>query len=59
MLSMAKKYRLLLAPAAKRDLKKLPNHIQTQVVFEHLPKIESDPFGVGKPFFGALKGELS
>ena len=56
---MEKKYRLLLAPAARRDLKKLPHHIQKQIVFEHLPEIECDPLGVGKPLFGALKGELS
>ena len=56
---MEKKYRLLLAPAARRDLKKLPHHIQNQVVFEHLPEIQRDPFGAGKPLFGALKGELS
>ena len=29
------------------------------IVFEHLPKIEHDPLGVGKPLFGVLKGELS
>ncbi|MFC1886239.1 type II toxin-antitoxin system RelE/ParE family toxin [Thermodesulfobacteriota bacterium] len=56
---MAKKYSLLLAPAAKRDLKKMPLHIQDQMVFQHLPEIERDPLGVGKPLFGALKGELS
>jgi mRNA-degrading endonuclease RelE of RelBE toxin-antitoxin system len=56
---MAKEYSLLLTPAAKRDLKKLPNRIQNQVVFEHLPEIQHDPFGAGKPLFGALKGELS
>ena len=56
---MAKKYSLLLAPAAKRDLKKLPNRIQNQVVFEHLPEIQHDPFVARKPLFGALKGELS
>lgn len=56
---MAKKYSLILAPAAKRDLKKLPYNVQNQIVFEHLPEIERDPFGVGKPLFGVLKGELS
>ena len=56
---MAKKYSLLLAPAAKRDLKKMPLHIQNQIVFQHLPEIERDPLGVGKPLFGVLKGELS
>jgi mRNA-degrading endonuclease RelE of RelBE toxin-antitoxin system len=56
---MAKKYSLILAPAAKRDLKKLPYNVQNQIVFEHLPEIECDPLGVGKPLFGVLKGELS
>ena len=56
---MAKKYSLVFAPAAKRDLKKMPTHIQNQIVFQHLPKIERDPFGVGKPLFGVLKGEVS
>jgi mRNA-degrading endonuclease RelE of RelBE toxin-antitoxin system len=44
---MAKKYSLILAPAAKRDLKKLPPNVQNQIVFEHLPEIERDPLGVG------------
>jgi mRNA-degrading endonuclease RelE of RelBE toxin-antitoxin system len=56
---MAKKYSLLLAPAAKRDLKKMPLRIQNQIVFQHLPEIERDPLGLGKPLFGVLKGELS
>lgn len=56
---MAKKYSLILDPAAKRDLKKLPHKVQNQVVFEHLPEIERDPLGVGKPLFGVLKGDLS
>ena len=56
---MAKKYSLVLPPAANRDLKKLPGNIQDLVVFKHLPLIEHDPIGVGKPLYGALKGELS
>jgi mRNA-degrading endonuclease RelE of RelBE toxin-antitoxin system len=56
---MAKKYSLILAPAAKRDFKKLPQNVQNQIVFEHLPENERDPLGVGKLLFGVLKGELS
>lgn len=52
-------FRLLISPAAHRDLKKLPPDIQKKVVYEHLPTIERDPFGVGHPLYGALKGELS
>ena len=56
---MAKKFSLTLSPAAKRDLKKLPHNVQDLIVFEHLPEIERDPSGIGKPLFGVLKGELS
>jgi mRNA-degrading endonuclease RelE of RelBE toxin-antitoxin system len=56
---MAKKYSLILSLAAKRDLKKMPHNVQDRIVFEHLPAIERDPLGIGKPLFGVLKGELS
>lgn len=52
-------FKLLISPAAHRDLKKLPIDVQTKVVYEHLPAIERDPFGVGHALYGALKGELS
>jgi mRNA-degrading endonuclease RelE of RelBE toxin-antitoxin system len=38
-------FKLLISPAAHRDLKKLPVDVQTKVVYEHLPAIERDPFG--------------
>ncbi|MFZ3048732.1 MAG: type II toxin-antitoxin system RelE/ParE family toxin [Desulfatirhabdiaceae bacterium] len=52
-------FRLLISPAALRDLKKLPIDVQNKIVYEHLPAIERDPMGVGRPLYGALKGELS
>ena len=50
-------YQLELSPAAKRDLKKLPNEIQKSIVFEHLASILENPFLSSKPLVGALKGE--
>ena len=52
-------YKLELAPAAVRDLKKIPKNVQKKIVFTHLPEITSDPFGKSKPLVGALKGERS
>jgi mRNA-degrading endonuclease RelE of RelBE toxin-antitoxin system len=48
---------LELSPAANRDLKKLPNNVQKEILFTHLPAIQDDPYGVGVPLRGALKGE--
>jgi addiction module RelE/StbE family toxin len=53
------KYRLLLSPAAHRDLKKLPTDVQKLIAYEHLPAIEKDPIGVGYPLYGTLKSERS
>ena len=52
-------YTLELSSAAKRDLKRLPNIIQREILFTHLPAIQSDPSGVGFPLRGTLKGERS
>jgi len=52
-------FELKLSPAAWRDLKKLTAKIREEVLFIHLPKIQKEPFKVGKPLHGALKGERS
>ena len=52
-------YRLELSPAAKRDLKKLPLNIQKDIVFKHLPEIQSEPYIKGSPLAGTLRGERS
>jgi GDPmannose 4,6-dehydratase len=39
-------FRLLISPAAHRDLKKLPSDIQKKVVYEHLPTISSNLIGL-------------
>jgi len=52
-------FELELSPAARRDLKKLTSKIHEQVLFIYLPKIQKQPFKVGKPLHGALKGERS
>lgn len=51
------KYSIELSKGADRDLKKLPLSVQRDIVFEHLPKIQVDPFGTGIPLVGVLKGE--
>jgi len=56
---MRKTYQLELSPAAKRDLKRLPNNIQKEIVFKHLPEIVKDPFSTSGPLLGTLKGERS
>jgi len=56
---MHKTYRLEISPAAKRDLKKLPGPIQKKIVFEHLPKVEREPYVSSEPLIGTLKGERS
>ena len=56
---MHKTYRLEISPAAKRDLKKLPNQVQKKIVFEHLPNIQKEPYFSSEPLIGALKGERS
>ena len=48
---------LELSPAAKRDLKKLPNDVQREILFTHLPVIKDDPYFTGIPLHGALEGE--
>ncbi|MDD5355448.1 MAG: type II toxin-antitoxin system mRNA interferase toxin, RelE/StbE family [Candidatus Omnitrophica bacterium] len=53
------RYKLELSPAAMRDLKKIPKHVQKEIVLAHLQEILEDPFGKSKPLVGALKGERS
>ena len=50
---------LELAPAAKRDLKKLPPDIQKKIIFDYLPLIQVDPYKMGQPLAGVLKGGRS
>ncbi|MBI3989554.1 MAG: type II toxin-antitoxin system RelE/ParE family toxin [candidate division NC10 bacterium] len=50
-------YELILSPAARRDLKKLPVKVQEEIAFTHLPRIRQDPFQAGEPLVGTLKGE--
>lgn len=50
---------LELSPAARRDLKRLPRSIQQEILFTHLPAIKSNPYEVGSPLRGILKGERS
>jgi mRNA interferase RelE/StbE len=56
---MHKTYQLEISPAAKRDLKKLPNQVQKKIVFEHLPTIQKEPYIRSEPLIGTLKGERS
>ncbi len=51
------RYSVELSPAAKRDLKKLPRVVQQEIVFTHLPAIQTDPFLTSSPLVGALHGE--
>jgi mRNA-degrading endonuclease RelE of RelBE toxin-antitoxin system len=53
------KYELVLSPAAKRDLKRLPLNIQKDIARVHLLKIAENPYEVGKPLVGALRRERS
>ena len=52
-------FTLELSPAANRGLKKLPNDVQKEILFTHLPAIQEDPYGLGVLLRGALKGERS
>jgi mRNA-degrading endonuclease RelE of RelBE toxin-antitoxin system len=52
-------YQLELSPAAQRDLKSLPQTIQREIVFNHLPVIREQPYHAGKPLAGALHKERS
>jgi len=56
---MHKTYQLEISPAAKRDLKRLPNEVQKKIVFEHLPNIQKEPYFSSEPLIGTLKGERS
>ncbi|MBA3016824.1 MAG: type II toxin-antitoxin system RelE/ParE family toxin [Proteobacteria bacterium] len=56
---MHRTYQLEISPAAKRDLKKIPSPVQNKIVFEHLPKIQDEPYSNSEPLIGALKGERS
>ena len=53
------KYELVLSPAAKRDLKRLPLNIQKDIAGVHLLKIAENPYEAGKPLVGALRRERS
>jgi len=50
---------LEISPAAKRDLKRLPEKVRKEILFTHLPAIKSNPYGVGHRLQGTLKGERS
>lgn len=50
---------LEIAPAAKRDIKKLPTEIQKKIVFDFLPLIQKEPYKMGQPLAGVFKGERS
>jgi len=52
-------FSLELAPAAKRALKKLPLDVQKRIVFDYLPLIQDEPYKMGQPLSGVLKGERS
>lgn len=56
---MHKHYQLEHAPAAKRDLKRLPVGIQQEIVNVHLSALQSQPWSLSEPLSGALKGERS
>jgi len=56
---MHRTYQLEISPAAKRDLKKMPSPVRNKIVFEHLPKIQDEPYLNSEPLIGALKGERS
>ena len=49
---MHKAYQLEISPAAKRDLKKLPNQVQKKIVFEYLPNIQREPYFSSEPLIG-------
>ncbi|MBW1791005.1 MAG: hypothetical protein JRJ14_01865 [Deltaproteobacteria bacterium] len=50
-------YGLEIAPAAERDLKRLPRSVRRDIILEHLPEIARDPYSKSKPLVGTLKGE--
>lgn len=52
-------YELELSPASKRDLKKLNNKTQEEIVFKHLPAIKKDPYKTGQPLIGTSNNERS
>jgi mRNA-degrading endonuclease RelE of RelBE toxin-antitoxin system len=52
-------FTLEVSPAARRDLKRLPENVQNEILFTHLPAIKADPYGVGRYLRGTLKGESS
>lgn len=53
------KFALDLSPAARRDLKNLPEKIQQAILFTHLPTIQAAPYKVGISLRGTLKSERS
>lgn len=54
---MLQDYHLEIAPAAKRDLKRLPLDVQHEIVFTHLPAIQNNPYSISEPLVGTFKGE--
>jgi len=45
--------------AARRDLKKLPQNIQEEILLTHIPTIKANPYSVGFPLRGSLRSERS
>ena len=56
---MGKTYQLELSPGAKKDLKRLPNNIQKEIVFKRLPEIVKDPFATSEPLLPKDRGVIS
>lgn len=52
-------YTVELSPAARRDLKRLPQKVQEEILLVHLPEIQANPFEIGSPLQGVLKEERS
>ena len=52
-------FTLELSPSARQDLKRLPERVQEEIVFSHLPEIQKAPLQVGRPLQGTFKGERS
>lgn len=40
-------------------MKKLPQRVQEEIVFEHPPSIRNEPYSSSDPLVGTLKGERS
>jgi len=51
-------FTLKLSPAANRSLKRLPDSVQKEIIYTHLPAIKKAPYKVGRPLRGTFKGEF-